>query len=306
MKQPVLVILAAGMGSRFGGLKQMEAVDTCGHKIIDFSVYDAVRAGFQKVVFIIKKENEADFRKYVGDPMSDHVQVEYAFQDYATLPIGCIVPEGREKPLGTAHAVYCCKDIVDGPFAVINADDFYGRDGFDVLYKALVAAQDDEKYRYTMVSYRLGNTLTDFGTVSRGCCTVDENGNLDTIIERTKIMKTEDGAAYSEDNGATYMPISADTRVSMNMWGFTNSLLAELDDSMKLFFQKDMVERPLLAECYLPFEVDRLLQEGKASVEVLLSKDKWYGITYREDKPTVMEGIQSLKDQGVYPEYLWK
>ncbi len=306
MKQPVLVILAAGMGSRYGGLKQMESVDGCGHKIIDFSVYDAVRAGFQKVIFIIKKENEADFRKYVGDPMSGHVHVEYAYQNFTVLPSKCCVPGGREKPLGTAHAVYCCKDLVDGPFAVINADDFYGRDGFAVLYKALLNARDDDKYRYTMVSYRLGNTLTDFGTVSRGCCTVDETGVLETIVERTKIMKTETGAAFSEDEGVTYKPISPDTRVSMNMWGFTESLLTELDDSMKLFFQKDMVERPLTAECYLPFEVDRLLKEEKASVHVLLSKDKWYGITYREDRPTVMEGIQALKDQGVYPEYLWR
>ncbi len=305
MKQPVLVILAAGMGSRYGGLKQMDPVDQEGHKIIDFSAYDAMRAGFKKVLFIIKKENEQDFRQCVGDAMSQYIEVEYVYQELSCIPKGFDVPEGREKPFGTAHAVYCCRGRIDAPFAVINADDFYGQDGFRALYEYLTTNEDDQLHRYAMVSFRLGNTLTEHGTVSRGCCTQDEDGYLDTIIERTKVKKTLEGASYTLD-GIHDIPISEDTRVSMNMWGFTKSFLEELEESMELFFQVDVATNPLGAESFLPFEVDRMLKAGKATVKMLESKDKWFGITYKEDKEMVVKAIQQLKNEGVYPEHLWK
>lgn len=304
MKTPTLVVLAAGMGSRYGGLKQMDPVDDVGNKILDFSVYDAMMAGFKKVVFIIKEENHVDFEKYVGIPMKRHIEVEYVFQKLTSIPEGFSVPEGREKPLGTAHALYCCMNTIDGPFAVINADDFYGRDGFVKLYNYLTSHSDDDKYRYTMIAYQLGNTLTENGTVSRGICTVDEDGYLDTIVERTTIKKTKEGAAYTED-GENYMNISVDSKVSMNMWGFSTSFLEELKESLRMFFENDIPKNPLKAECFLPFEVDRLLKEDKASVEVLVSDDKWFGITYKEDKPTVVEAIDKLKKSGIYPEKLW-
>ncbi|MFI3200148.1 MAG: sugar phosphate nucleotidyltransferase [Eubacteriales bacterium] len=304
MERPVLVILAAGMGSRYGGLKQIDPVDAEGHKIIDFSVYDAIRAGFEKVIFIIKKEHEEEFRQCVGNAMSKHIIVEYAYQEISSVPVGCTVPIGRTKPLGTAHALYCCKDQIQGPFAVINADDFYGKEGYQELYDYLMNSQDDEMFRYTMVAYRLGNTLTDHGTVSRGCCTQDEHGYLKEIVERTKIRKSEDGAQYWVE-GDTYAPISMDTLASMNMWGFSKSMVEELEGSMNLFFEDNLVKNPSTAECFLPFEVDRLLKEGKATVKVLQSKDKWFGITYQEDKPMVEKSIRELKEQGIYPQKLW-
>ena len=305
MKEPVLVVLAAGMGSRFGGLKQMTPVDDKGHKIIDFSVYDAMVAGFKKVIFIIKEENHDDFEKYVGAQMRKYIDVEYIYQSFDNIPEGYRVPEDRVKPLGTGHALYCCKEVIDGPFAIINADDFYGRDGFETLYKNLITSKDDELYRYIMVAYKLGNTLTDFGTVSRGCCTCDSVGNLDTIIERTKIFKVDNGAAYTE-NDIDNIDISVDTPVSMNMWGFTPSFLEELETSMVNFFEKDMIENPLKAECFLPFEVDRLLKEEKAKVKVLQSSEKWFGITYKEDKEKVEKAIEELKNKGEYPTVLWE
>lgn len=305
MEKPVLVILAAGLGSRYGGLKQMDPVDPEGHKIIDFSVYDAIQAGFKKVVFIIKKENEEDFRKLVGDRMSKFIEVAYVYQELNNVPEGFVIPEGREKPWGTAHALFCCKDAVKEPFAVINADDFYGREGFKTLYDYLATHTDDEKYRYAMVGYDLGNTLTENGSVARGCCTGDGNGFLATIVERTKIVKTETGAAYTED-GETYVPLPLDTPVSMNMWGFTPSFLEELSKSIGSFFKNEVPNNPLKSECFLPFEVDKLLQAGKATVQMLSSKDKWFGVTYREDKPVVEKSIAQLKKDGVYPEKLWE
>lgn len=306
MDKPVLVILAAGMGSRYGGLKQIDPVDEQGHKIIDFSMYDAYRAGFRKVVFIIKKENEKDFRECVGDRVSSFLEVEYVYQELDRVPEGFQIPEGRVKPWGTAHAILCCKDVVKGPFAVINADDYYGRSAFATLYDFLTTHKDDEKYRYAMVGYELGNTLTENGSVARGCCVTDENGFLTAIAERTKIVKTEDGAAYTEDDGATYVPVPLDTPVSMNMWGFSASILKELEAAVNRFFETEVEGNPLKAECFLPIEVDKLLKAGKATVEVLSSKDKWFGVTYKEDKPFVMESIARLKAEGVYPDVLWK
>lgn len=305
MKEPVLVILAAGMGSRYGGLKQIDPVDPQGHKILDFSLYDAKRAGFKKVIFIIKKENEQVFRECVGDPVSKHMEVEYVFQDLNDVPEGFEIPEERVKPWGTAHAVYSCREVISEPFAVINADDYYGVEAFRLLYQFLTTNEDDEKYRYAMVGYRLGNTLTEHGSVARGCCET-ENGYLTDIAERTNIIKTAEGAAYSEDGGETYTAISADTPVSMNMWAFTPSIIKELGLALDSFFADKVKENPLKAECYLPLEVGTLLKENKATVQVLTSPDKWFGVTYKEDKPMVESSIAALKENGTYPVELWR
>ncbi len=304
MEKPVLVILAAGMGSRYGGLKQIDPVDEQGNKIIDFSIYDAMRAGFKKVIFIIKKENEQDFRTCIGDAVSNYMEVEYVFQDLAKVPDDFRIPEGRVKPWGTAHAILCCKDVIKEPFAVINADDYYGKSAFQTLYDFLTTHQDDDKYRYAMVGYELGNTLTENGSVARGCCVTDEDGYLVTIAERTQIEKRGDGAAYTED-GTNFIPIAMDTPVSMNMWGFTPSILGELELAVNRFFHTEVEKNPLKSECFLPIEVDKLLKEGKATVKVLSSKDKWFGVTYKEDKPFVVESVKKLKAEGVYPEKLW-
>lgn len=304
MNAPTLVIMAAGMGSRYGGLKQIDPVDNFGNKIIDFSIYDAVRAGFKKVIFIIKKENLQDFKTCIGDIVKDHIEVEYVFQELTNIPDGFTVPEGRVKPWGTAHAVLSCIDSVDGPFAVINADDFYGKEAFAKIHDYLTSTVDDEKYRYAMVGYKLINTLTENGSVSRGVCSTDAEDYLTDIEEKTKIIKTESGAAFT-DNDVDYEDISGDTIVSMNMWGFSKSFLQELKSAFKSFMEKEVSGNPLKAECYLPFVVDDLIKSGKATVKVLTSSDKWFGVTYKEDKPFVVESIQGLKDKGVYPEKLW-
>ena len=287
MKKPVLIIMAAGMGSRYGGLKQIDPVDQDGHIIMDFSIYDAVKAGFEKVIFIIKKENEQDFRETIGDRMAQRIEVEYVFQDIAALPEGFTVPEGRVKPWGTAHAVLSCLSVVDGPFAVINADDYYGQQAFQMIYDYLASHEDTDRYQYTMVGYLLENTLTE-------------------ITERVRIEKRADGPAYTEDDGATWTPLAGDTVVSMNMWGFTNSMLPEIRDRFAAFLSENLSKNPLKCEYFLPFVVDELIREDKAEVTVLKSKDRWYGVTYREDKPVVVAAIQSLKDQGLYPQKLWE
>ena len=287
-------------------MKQIDPVDDQGNKIIDFSIYDAMKAGFEKVVFIIKKENEQDFRSCIGDAVSRYMEVEYVFQDLKKVPEGFEIPEGRIKPWGTAHAILCCKETVKEPFAVINADDFYGRSAFKTLYDYLTTHEDDELFRYAMVGYELGNTLTENGSVARGCCVTNEEGYLVTIAERTQIEKRPQGAAYSEDGGKTYTDIPLDTPVSMNMWGFTPSIMGELEKAVNRFFQEGVKSNPLKAECFLPIEVDKLLKDKKATVKVLSSKDKWFGVTYKEDKPFVMESIQKLKDAGVYPDKLWE
>ena len=301
-KKPVLVIMAAGMGSRYGGLKQIDPIDAQGHIIIDFSIYDAIKAGFEKIVFIIKKENEAAFKEVIGKRMEEKIQVEYVYQELNKLPEGFQIPEGRQKPFGTGHAVLCCKDIIDGPFAVINADDYYGRNAYKVIYDYLVSHQDDEKYRYTMVGYALKNTLTDNGHVARGVCETDEEGFLTDIHERTHIEKRNGGAAYTEDDGATWHELPMDSTVSMNMWGFSESIIRELETGFQKFLKEELPSNPLKGEYFLPFAVDELLQQGKASVQVLTSADKWYGVTYKEDKEMVVNAIAELKKQGMYPE----
>ncbi len=304
MQKPVLVIMAAGMGSRYGGLKQIDPVDEAGNKIIDFSIFDAVRAGFEKVIFIIKKENEQDFRTCVSDRIGDAVEIQYVYQELSNIPEGCSIPEGRVKPWGTAHAVLSAKNEINGPFVVINADDFYGREAFKLVYDYLTTHEDGDKYQYTMVGYLLKNTLTENGSVSRGVCTKDENNKLKDIVERTKIVKTESGAAYTED-GETYTDISGDSIVSMNMWGFHSSFLQEAEKEFERFFVEEVPNNPAKAECYLPFVVDKLLKNDQAEVEVLASNDRWFGVTYQEDKPFVKESIQRLKEAGEYPENLW-
>ena len=299
--------MAAGMGSRYGGLKQIDPVDEEGDKIIDFSLFDAKRAGFEKAVFVIKKENEALFRECIGDRVAPYMEIVYAYQSLDDIPEGFTVPEGRQKPWGTAHAVYSAREAVkDAPFAVINADDYYGVEAFAKLYAFLENAKDDEQYRYAMVGYELGNTLTENGSVSRGCCRTNENGELTDIVERTKIIRTKEGAAYTEDDGASCIPIAADSIVSMNFWGFTPSFMKELGNVFEDFFENGVKSNPLKAECYLPMEVDKLLKAGKATVQVLKSKDRWFGVTYKEDKPFVQASVKALKDAGVYPDILWK
>ena len=306
MKKPVLVVMAAGMGSRYGGLKQIDPVDKEGHIIMDFSIYDAVRAGFKKVVFIIKKENEADFKAAIGDRISKIIEVAYVFQDLNNLPEGCSIPEGRVKPWGTGHAILSCLDEVDGPFAVINADDYYGSHAFQMAYDFLSQNEEGDTYSYMMVGYKLENTLTDNGHVARGVCVTDEDGHLVKINERTHIEKREDGAAYTEDDGKTWVEIPEGSTVSMNMWGFSASILKELKDRFSKFLDENLESNPLKCEYFLPFVVDELLTEKKATVKVLKSMDKWYGVTYKEDKPVVVAAIQKLKDEGLYPQKLWE
>ncbi len=302
MIKPTLVIMAAGMGSRYGGLKQIDPVDAQGHIIMDFSIYDAMAAGFEKVVFIIKRANEQVFKESIGNRVSQKIQVEYVYQELAKIPEGFEVPEGREKPFGTGHAILCCKDVLDGPFVVINADDYYGKHAYQAIYDYLMNHQDDEKYRYTMVGYSLKNTLTENGHVARGICKTDAEGFLREIVERTHIEKRGEGAAFTEDDGNTWTEVSTDSIVSMNMWGFSKSLLKELEIGFKDFLQNELPKNPLKAEYFLPTAVGKLLKEEKASVRVLTSEDKWYGVTYKEDKKMVVDAIAGLKDQGLYPE----
>lgn len=305
MKKPVLVIMAAGMGSRYGGLKQIDPVDEQGHIIIDFSIYDAKLAGFEKVIFIIKKEDEKDFREAIGERIEKVMDVAYVYQELNNIPEGYNVPKERVKPWGTAHAVLSCKNEIDGPFAVINADDYYGRGAFQKIYDYLVTHQDDEKYRYAMVGYQLENTLTENGHVARGICEIDKDGELLRVTERTRIEKGGDGAAYTEDEGATWVSLPERTIVSMNMWGFTAGFLKEIENGFEAFLQKGLQENPLKCEYFLPAVVSNLLDEDRAAVKVLTTEDKWYGVTYKEDKPVVEQAIKNLKKSGLYPENLW-
>ncbi len=275
--------------------------------IMDFSIYDAVQAGFQKVVFIIKKENEADFRSAIGDRLSNQLEVSYVFQDLHNIPEGYEVPEGRVKPWGTGHAVLSCINEIDGPFVVINADDYYGSHAFKMAYDFLTENEDTaDTYRYMMVGYKLENTLTENGHVARGVCVTDEEGHLLKINERTHIEKHDGGTAYTEDDGKTWTMLPEGSTVSMNMWGFSASILKELKDRFPKFLDENLKVNPLKCEYFLPFVVDELLGEKRATVKVLKSMDKWYGVTYKEDKPVVVAAIQNLKDGGLYPQKLWE
>lgn len=306
MKKPALVIMAAGMGSRYGGLKQIDKIDEEGHIIIDFSIYDAITAGFEKIIFVIKQENEKDFKEAIGRRMEKVIEVDYVFQDLNNIPAPFVVPEGREKPWGTGHAILSCIDKVEGPFAIINADDYYGQKAFKVMYDYLVSHEDDDKYRYAMVGYVLDNTLTDNGYVARGVCEMDEQANLVEINERTHIQKHNGETAYTEDDGKTWTTLSGDSTVSMNLFGFTPSILQELKKAFPLFLEENIKKNPLKCEFFIPTVVSNLLKEAKATVKVLKSEDKWYGVTYKEDKEVVVKAIAKMKEEGLYPENLWE
>ena len=300
MQQPTLVVMAAGMGSRFGGLKQLMPVDPQGHPIIDFSMYDARRAGFQRVVFIIKKAIEQQFREVIGTRMERVFDVAYVVQEPDVLPAGYTVPEGRVKPWGTGHAVACCRGTVDGPFAVINADDFYGAGAFQTIYDFLAAEHGPTEH--AMVGYRLRNTVTENGSVARGICTV-ENGLLTGVTERTKIEKRGDAAAFIED-GREYT-LTGDETVSMNFWGFAPTILDELWARFPAFLDRRLAEDALTCEYYLPSVANALLQEGRGTVRVLECGEVWHGVTYREDLQSVCDAVAALKKAGVYPASLW-
>ena len=300
MEKPTLVILAAGMGSRYGGLKQIDPVDDKGHKIIDFSIYDAVRAGFGKVVFIIKREHEQDFRECIGNAVSKHIPVEYVFQELTKVPEGFQIPEGRVKPWGTAHAILCCKGVVNEPFAVINADDFYGKEGFEALAEELVR-MNGKKNEYCMVGYRVGNTLSDSGTVARGVCVKNRNGYLTEVVERTKVMRVDGIPCYKDDNDEWVM-LEENTPVSMNMWGFTPDYF-EHSEKMFVDFLKESGNE-LKSEFFIPTVVSRLIEDGISKVKVLDTDAKWFGVTYASDKQGVMDKIKELVDAGVYPQKL--
>ena len=300
MREPTLVILAAGMGSRFGGLKQIMAVDDFGHAIIDFSLYDAYRAGFRKVAFIIKHEIEEDFKAAVGRRMEKYFDVKYVYQQLDLLPEGYSVPEGRVKPWGTGHAVLCCRGIVDGPFAVINADDFYGRAAYEAMYDFL--SKERPGTEHAMVAYQLRNTVTETGYVARGICQV-ENGLLTDVVERTHIEKHGEVISFTED-GESYTPLPADVPVSMNCWAFSNSMLDELYKRFPAWLDANLSVNPTKCEYFLPFVTNAMIKDGEGTVAVLPCHEQWYGMTYKEDFPTVVNAIKALRDEGVYPEKL--
>lgn len=297
MANPVLVVMAAGMGSRYGGLKQIDPVGPNGQIIMHYSIYDAWKAGFRRVVFIIKEDLLDAFRERIGNAAEKLMQVDYVFQSPDKLPEGCTMPEDRTKPLGTGHAVYCVRGVVNEPFAVINADDFYGAEAFQCLYDYLKDAQDDDKYRYCMVGYRVENTLTENGTVSRGICEADADGYLADIVERTAISRDANGVISDPEAGE----IAEGTLVSMNMWGFTPSFLDELESGLRTFMTEDLPKNPAKGEYYLPFAVDHLIQSGQATAKVLQTSAQWYGVTYKEDKPVVVDALRRMTEAGLYP-----
>ena len=305
-KKPVLVVMAAGMGSRYGGLKQIDPVGSQGEAILDYSLFDAYQAGFETAVIIIKEAIREEFMQTVGKRLEKcPMEIRYAYQELDKLPAGYAAPEGRTKPWGTCHAVLCAGDAIDGaPFAVVNADDYYGKSAFRVVYDYLLHAADGEKYDYCMVGYQLGNTVTENGSVARGVC-VTENGMLTAITERTRIEKRPEGIAFTED-GENWHVLPPETPVSMNLWGYTSSFLAEIESRMAAFLEKALAENPNKGEFYLPMLVSDLLQENKARVTVLHSPDKWYGVTYAADRPQVMAAIAQMTKEGKYPDGLWK
>ena len=302
MKKPVLVIMAAGMGSRFGGLKQIAPVDDQGHIIIDFSLLDAYRAGFRDLVFIIKPELEESFREAIVDRMEKYFNITFVHQTIDKLPEGYSVPADRVKPWGTGHAILCCKDVLDGPFAVINADDFYGPTAFSAIYDYL--ANNEDESRYAMIGYRVRNTVTENGSVARGVCEV-ENGLLTGVTERTKIFKNGADAKFTEDDGKTFTDLPGDTIVSMNLWGFTAKMIRELDERFPAFLDNAIVTNPLKGEYFLPSVVNDQLVAGTATVRVLPCEETWYGVTYREDLESVVKAISDMKKAGIYKEDLW-
>lgn len=301
MKKPVLVVLAAGMGSRYGGMKQLDPVGPNGQIIIDYSIFDARRAGFETVIFIIRRENDAAFRAAIGDRLSHLMEVKYAYQELGDLPAPFTVPEGRTKPFGTGQAVLSARELIDGPFAVINADDYYGPEAFRVMYDHLSTHPDTDKYQYCMVGYQLKNTVTKNGSVSRGVCVADPEGMLESVTERTKITQEGGVIHFTEDEGKSWTELPGDTPVSMGLWGFTASFLPEAQNRFVSFLEENLENNPLKCEYFLPSIVSALIDEGKAQVRMLHSADKWYGVTYKEDKPEVVSAIARMTAEGLYP-----
>lgn len=303
-KKPTLLILAAGMGSRYGGLKQIDSVGPSGETIMDYSIYDAIRAGFDKVVFIIRKDFEEAFREKIVAKYEGKIKIELAFQDPLDLPEGCTFPEGREKPWGTAHAIRSARNVIDAPFAAINADDFYGTDAFMQLGKVLANIDcAAEPKQFAMVGYRLDQTLSENGSVARGICEVSDDGKLIAVTEMTKIVQKADGTIQNEEDPENPNPLKGDCRVSLNLWGFTPALFDGMEERFAQWFKEH--EGQLKAEWYIPFYVDELVKAGKATVDVIPTNSCWFGVTYREDKPVVVEAIQKMVDDGVYPSKLW-
>ena len=301
--KPTLFVLAAGMGSRYGGLKQLDGLGPNGETIMDYSIFDAIRGGFGKLVFVIRKSFEKDFREKIISKYENHIPVEVVFQDLNDLPEGFTCPEGREKPWGTNHAVLMGKKVINEPFAVINADDFYGRDSFAVLGKQL-SEMDGKKNDYCMVGYRVGNTLSESGTVSRGICSTDANNLLTSVVERTKIQRLDGEVKYIDDNGEwTATPDT--TPVSMNFWGFTPDYFAYSEEFFKTFLSDPKNMENLKSEFFIPLMVDKLINDGTATVEVLDTTSKWFGVTYPEDRQSVVDKIQALVDAGEYPAKLF-
>ena len=303
MGNTTLIIMAAGLGSRYGGLKQVDPVGPNGEIIIDYSIYDALRSGFDKIIFVIKEENKEIFKSSIGDKIQRYIDLEYVYQSLEDLPQGCELPEGRIKPWGTAHAVYACRDVVKTPFAVINADDYYGYSAFKAIYDYLRGV-DEASADYAMVGFKLSNTLTENGYVSRGVCSLDNNGYLKNIKERTKISRFSDGIKYSEDD-KNWQLLTDNSTVSMNIWGFTPRIFSYLEKELQLFF-KELSTNPLKSECFLPNVVNNIITDNNCRVKVLESKEKWYGVTYKEDKPIVQRAIREFIDKGLYPEKLWE
>lgn len=308
MSEPVLVIMAAGLGSRYGGggVKQVDPVGPCGERIIDFSMYDAWRAGFRKAVCVITKAMEEDFRREILAPVLSYMEVECVFQDLSQVPEGGVIPQGREKPWGTGHAALIGARAVGGaPYAVINADDFYGREAYEKVYQFLKNAQDGEKLDLCMVGYQVGNTVTENGTVARGVCEV-QDGMLRRVVERTKISKLPEGKiGYTEDEGQTWIILSPDTPVSMQLWGFTPGFTQALEGEFVRFFQEDLEKNPLKGEFFLPFAVNALLERDEAQVRVLETGDRWYGVTYQVDRQSVVDAVAAMTEEGRYPSPVW-
>ena len=307
MNKPALVVMAAGMGSRYGGLKQIDPVGPHGEIIIDYSLFDAKKAGFETVVFIIKKEIEKDFKESIGSRIPQGMEAIYVFQNTDDLPEGYSIPAGRVKPWGTAHAVCAAREVINGPFAVINADDYYGADAFKVVYEYLANSKNSDVYDFAMVAYELENTLTENGYVSRGVCVTDANDMLENVTEHTHIEKDDMwGAKFTEDDGKTWNPLAPDTLVSMNLWGFTADFINEAWDGFPEFLDNAIKTNPLKGEYYLPSVVTKLIDSNKATVKVLHCADKWYGVTYKEDKPKVVAALKQMHESGMYPENMWK
>ena len=302
--KPTLIIMAAGMGSRFGGLKQVTPVGPSGEKLMDYSIYDAVQAGFGKVVFVIKHAIEEEFKQKIGNAVAARLPVEYVYQELDALPDGYSVPAGREKPWGTGHAVLCCRPVVREPFAVINADDYYGRECFKLLADFLSRPQSGDKRHIAMAGYRLCNTLTENGYVSRGICVTDPDGRLTALTERTHIEYRDGKPAFTEDDGKTWEPLSPDCYVSMNCWAFPAGTLDAFEARFCTFLDEHGTE--LKSEFYLPFAVNDMMAVGEADVTVLPTPDKWYGMTYAADHEMVRAALQKMTDDGAYPPALWK